>query len=70
MGTLPNIWGSPSTNSEAEVIISIEKGKSPFEISEIREVSIHTVRNQLKSAMSKMEARRQSDIVRILSDIG
>ena len=32
-------------------------------IAEMRKVSIHTVRNQIKSSMAKMEVSRQVDLV-------
>lgn len=54
------------TAAEAEIILQIVDGKSPREISDLRKVSIHTVRNQLKSAMSKMNVRRQVDLVRLI----
>lgn len=57
------------TASEADVALKIADGLSLNEISAIRSVSIHTVRSQLKSAMSKMEQRRQSGLVRLIEQI-
>ena len=54
------------TGGEMNVALHIADGLTPREIAELRDVSIHTVRNQLKSAMSKMDARRQADLVRIV----
>jgi DNA-binding CsgD family transcriptional regulator len=54
------------TGQETNVVLQVAEGLTLREIAELREVSIHTVRNQIKSAMSKMDARRQSDLVRIV----
>ncbi|MCC5781015.1 helix-turn-helix transcriptional regulator [Nitratireductor sp. B36] len=51
------------TPNEARVVVHLAGGLSPKEIAELRGTSISTVRNQLHAAMGKMEARRQSDIV-------
>jgi DNA-binding CsgD family transcriptional regulator len=48
------------------VALKIAEGMTLREIADIRGVSIHTVRNQLKSAMSKTDSRRQADLVRIV----
>ena len=52
--------------SEAEIVLKIFQGLSTRDISNQREVSIHTVRNQLKSAMSKMNVRKQVDLVNLV----
>ncbi|WP_191285260.1 helix-turn-helix transcriptional regulator [Aliiroseovarius zhejiangensis] len=52
------------TPCEAEVAESIAEGRSTREIAEFRKVSIHTIRNQLKSAMSKMDVVRRTELVR------
>ena len=57
------------TLSEVDVVVKIANGQTLREISAARNVSIHTVRNQLKSAMSKMEIRRQVDVVRVLGNM-
>ncbi|MEO0751255.1 MAG: LuxR C-terminal-related transcriptional regulator [Pseudomonadota bacterium] len=54
------------TAREAQIVLQIANGLSPREISERDAVSVHTVRNQLKSGMSKMDVRRQSEIVRTI----
>lgn len=54
------------TATEADVVLLIMEGLSPNDISHQRGVSVHTTRNQLKSAMSKMDVRRQVDLVRLL----
>ncbi|EKF16840.1 helix-turn-helix transcriptional regulator [Nitratireductor pacificus] len=54
------------TPHETQVVLHIATGLSAREISEKRGTSVYTVRNQIHSAMSKMEARRQSDIVRLV----
>lgn len=54
------------THAEAEIALSLVYGLTPREIASKRRVSIHTIRNQLKSAMSKTGSRRQSDLVLIV----
>jgi DNA-binding CsgD family transcriptional regulator len=54
------------TGQELNVALKIAEGMTLREIADIRGVSIHTVRNQLKSAMSKTDSRRQADLVRIV----
>jgi DNA-binding CsgD family transcriptional regulator len=51
------------TRAEAEVALALAEGLTPAEIAEARGASVHTVRNQIKAAMSKCGARRQSDLV-------
>lgn len=52
------------TQGEAVISLALSEGKSPAEIAEDRDVSIHTVRNQIKSAMGKLGVRRQAELVR------
>ncbi|WP_404404062.1 helix-turn-helix transcriptional regulator [Pelagibacterium halotolerans] len=54
------------TAAETKIVLGIAEGKTQAELAHERSVSIHTVRNQLKSAMSKMSVRRQADIVRVV----
>lgn len=54
------------SQSEAEISILLSEDYSIKEIAETRRVSIHTVRNQLKSAMSKTYSRRQSELVKLI----
>lgn len=57
------------TAAEADIAVGIADGHTVSELAEQRAVSIHTARNQLKSAMSKMYARRQADLVRMIEAI-
>lgn len=52
------------TPREARIAIHIAGGLTPREIAEMDRVSIHTVRAQLRSVMSKLDVRRQADMVR------
>jgi DNA-binding CsgD family transcriptional regulator len=54
------------TEAEADIALRLADGQTPSEIAEARGASIHTVRNQVKSALLKTGSRRQSDLVRIL----
>ena len=54
------------TEREALVALHIADGLATRDIAEEHEVSVHTVRNQLKAAMSKLDVHRQSDLVRIV----
>ena len=49
------------TPSESEISLELLAGKNLREISGLRGVSIHTVRNQVKSAMTKAGAKRQAE---------
>ncbi|MEP3049602.1 MAG: helix-turn-helix transcriptional regulator [Roseibium sp.] len=51
------------SSAEAEVAVSLSNGLTVAQIAEAREVSIHTVRNQLKSALSKTDCSRQSQLI-------
>lgn len=48
---------------EAEIVLALCAGLSPREIALARGTSLHTVRNQIKSAQSRTGAHRQSDLV-------
>lgn len=52
------------TRAEAEVCIQLANGSLPSEISELRSVSIHTIRSQIKSSIEKTGARNTTDLVR------
>ena len=54
------------TAAETQVVLLIRDGLSPVEIADIRSVSAVTVRNQIKSALSKCGVRRQSELVSLL----
>lgn len=50
------------SRGEAEVASMIADGLLAREISEGRNVGIHTVRTQIKAAMNKMGVRRQTEL--------
>ena len=54
------------TAAEANVAIRLTEGASVAEIGEARRSSSQTVRTQLKVLFAKLDAHRQSDIVRIV----
>lgn len=54
------------TATEVDVAYAIADGFKLSELAEQRSVSIHTVRNQLKSALSKTGARRQTELVAMI----
>lgn len=62
-------WGvSPA---EATVTALLAQGLTPCEIAAQREVSLHTVRAQIKSVLARTGARRQQDLLRRLwSELG
>lgn len=51
------------SQAEAQSVLMLADGFTPAEVAEERKVSIHTVRNQIKSALSKSGCRRQSELV-------
>jgi DNA-binding CsgD family transcriptional regulator/PAS domain-containing protein len=57
------------TRSEAEVAIALAEGATPAEVAEARSVSLHTVRNQIKSAMWKCGVSRQTQLVALAARI-
>ena len=57
------------TGAEAEITLLITEGHTNKDIAEMRRVSLHTVRSQLKSAMSKMEVHRQMDLARLVQNL-
>ena len=52
------------SKAEAEIAQALTSGASPQEIAELRQASLHTVRTQIKSLMRKLNASRQSEVVR------
>jgi DNA-binding CsgD family transcriptional regulator len=48
------------------VALALAEGLTPAEIAEARGASLHTVRNQIKAALAKSGARRQSDLVALV----
>jgi len=59
--TMQRLFGL--TRSDSEISLHLLAGKTLREISSLRGVSIHTVRNQIKSAMTKAGTNRQTDYV-------
>lgn len=57
------------TAHEMKTVIRLADGLSPREIADERSVSIHTVRNQKKSAVTKMGVRRQVEIGRLVESL-
>ena len=55
------------TPAEAAIGIHIAKGTSPRSISDLRGVSVETVRSQIKSLSAKLGCVRQSEIVAVIS---
>jgi DNA-binding CsgD family transcriptional regulator len=51
------------TPAEARCVTALALGQNPREIAAVRAVSIHTVRTQLKRAMTKADAHTQSALV-------
>ena len=56
------------TPSEAALALGLSTGRSLREMADERQVSIHTVRNQLKSIFGKTGVSRQSTLVALLAD--
>lgn len=54
------------TPAESGVAIALVNGLSPAQISQANGVSIETVRSQLKSIFTKMDVKKQQDVIRIL----
>ncbi|MES0808069.1 helix-turn-helix transcriptional regulator [Roseibium sp. SCPC15] len=50
--------------AEASSALLLAEGQTPAEIADSRRVSVYTVRNQVKSALTKSGCRRQSELVR------
>jgi DNA-binding CsgD family transcriptional regulator len=50
--------------AETVTVLKLREGLTPAEIAQDRQISVHTARNQIKSALSKTGCRRQSDLVR------
>jgi DNA-binding CsgD family transcriptional regulator len=54
------------TTAEAKVIAALCRGLSVAEYATANDLSRHTVRNQVKAALSKSGTRRQAELVRIV----
>jgi len=57
------------SQAEAETALLLADGMTPSEIAGHRDVSIHTVRNQIKAALSKGGFRRQADLVKSVEQL-
>jgi DNA-binding CsgD family transcriptional regulator len=57
------------TQSESRVAGLVAEGLSPREIAEARHVSIHTVRDQIKSVLGKTGLHRQAELARLLHEL-
>jgi DNA-binding CsgD family transcriptional regulator len=55
--------------AEAATVLKLADGRTPAEIAEERRISVFTVRNQIKSALSKTGVRRQVDLVRSIEQL-
>jgi DNA-binding CsgD family transcriptional regulator len=56
--------------SEADIAVRLANGATIQEISDQRGSTVGTVRTQVKHIFSKMHARRQSDVVRLMAALG
>ena len=56
------------TKAEIRVVRGVCDGKKPQEISEANDVSVHTVRAQVKSVFEKMGVNSQSSLVRLVAE--
>jgi len=66
-GALVDAFGL--TPAEADIVLRLNSGENTRAIAEARQSSIHTVRNQLKAAMTKLAVRRQVDVVRLIEGL-
>ena len=57
------------TGAEADLAVQIAEGKTPAEVAEARNTSLHTVRNQLKSALAKTGCRRQTELALLVQQV-
>lgn len=58
------------SSAEADVAMRLGEGQTIREISEQRSSAIGTVRTQVKAVLSKMNVRRQGDVVRTIGMLG
>ncbi|MGA0615924.1 helix-turn-helix transcriptional regulator [Paracoccus sp. KR1-242] len=52
------------SRAEASIAIMIAEGHETREIADIRRTSLHTVRNQVRTVLSKMDARNRREVTR------
>jgi DNA-binding CsgD family transcriptional regulator len=57
------------TAAESRLVGELVEGKTLREVAELRNVSLATLRSQLKAAFSKTGSRRQVDLVRLVAAI-
>ncbi len=55
------------TQAEAEVALALTRGLTPHEVGQRRDVSLNTVRTQIKALLRKADAASLQDLVRIVS---
>ncbi|MBI1415691.1 MAG: hypothetical protein GC146_00575 [Limimaricola sp.] len=55
------------TQRETQVALRVADGRSLSDIADADQLSIHTIRNQLKSAMSKLGVNRQAQLAKLLA---
>lgn len=60
--TLKSVYGL--TQSETELLLRMVQGETLAEISEARNVTLHTVRAQLKSVFAKTDTNRQASLIK------
>jgi DNA-binding NarL/FixJ family response regulator len=60
--TLKSVYGL--TQSEAGLLLRMVQGETLAEISEARNVTMHTVRTQLKSVFAKTDTNRQASLIK------
>jgi len=57
------------TESEIAIALLIGDGVATHEMARLRDVSVHTVRDQIKACLRKTGAGRQANLVRLLSEL-
>lgn len=64
---LKTIYGL--TEAECRLVLALHQGETTAEFAQNRTVSIHTVRNQLKSVFAKTNTTKQSELVRLIGSL-
>lgn len=57
------------TAAEADLAMHVAEGKTPAEVAQARNTSLHTVRNQLKSVLAKTGCRRQTELALLVHQV-
>lgn len=57
------------TPAESHIAAAIAQGMTTAEIAAARQASLHTVRNQIRSVLDKMDARHRIDVARALAQM-